>query len=221
MPTFLFMPEVEAVFEELRFGEGVLIEYNSLTHPDLLLYMLIQWAKKREYKVVVDDNLDTFYTFKTTLDLLGLNTRILEDILVIKTGGRKRVGNVIGQIPVNDVRVESTKYINLFSSTIEEGNVINPVLGLDRAFYIHSSKEEIMTLLGNAIAFKGDKRRIAFYFVNIDVLNKIHPAILSWLEELATTVIRIQGHLEKMKVIIIKSINRPLTGKEIVVSLKA
>jgi len=47
MPTFLFMPEVEAVFEELRFGEGVLIEYNSLTHPDLLLYMLIQWAKER------------------------------------------------------------------------------------------------------------------------------------------------------------------------------
>jgi len=83
MPTFLFMPEVEAVFEELRFGEGVLIEYNSLTHPDLLLYMLIQWAKKREYKVIVDDNLDTFYTFKTTLDLLGLDTRILEDILVV------------------------------------------------------------------------------------------------------------------------------------------
>ena len=83
MPTFLFMPEVEAVFEELRFGEGGLIEYNSLTHPDLLLYMLIQWAKKREYKVIVDDNLDTFYTFKTTLDLLGLDTRILEDILVV------------------------------------------------------------------------------------------------------------------------------------------
>jgi len=94
------------------------------------------------------------------------------------------------------------------------------VLGLDRAFYVHSSKEEIMTLLGNAIAFKGDKRRIAFYFVNIDVLNNIHPAILSWLEELATTVIRVQGYLEKMKVIIIKSINGPLTGKEIVVSLK-
>ncbi|RLF83476.1 hypothetical protein DRN44_00885 [Thermococci archaeon] len=40
-------------------------------------------GQKREYKVIVDDNLDTFYTFKTTLDLLGLDTRILEDILVV------------------------------------------------------------------------------------------------------------------------------------------
>ncbi|NJE25381.1 hypothetical protein E3E22_01790 [Thermococcus sp. MV5] len=209
--------DIEQVLNKLKFGESVLIEYNSLTHPEFWLFLLVQWAKKKGYKIVIDDNIDTLYSFKASLELLGLDTKVLEEALVIKTGGRKKVGNIIGEIPINDVRVESSKYVNFFVSAIGGGNVINPVLGLDRAFYIHSSKEEVMALIRNGILFKGDKRRIAFYFVNIDVLNNIHPAILSWLEELVTTIIRIQQSLKEMRALIVKSINHELNGEEVIV----
>jgi len=72
-----------------------------------------------------------------------------------------------------------------------------------------------MTFVNEILSFVGDERRIALYFINIDVLEGVTPRILPLLEETATTVIRVTKEGRDFTFTVIKSVNNEIDGMEI------
>ncbi|WP_457754230.1 DUF257 family protein [Thermococcus sp.] len=93
--------------------------------------------------------------------------------------------------------------------------VINPVVGFEKLLFLADSKRDVLTTLNSILLFVGDERRIAFYFINADVLEEVTPRILPLLEEIATTVIKITKNGRDYKFTVVKSINNEIDGVEI------
>lgn len=72
-----------------------------------------------------------------------------------------------------------------------------------------------MTTVNAVLAYTGDERRIAVYFINIDLLKGNNPYILPLLEEIATTVIKVTRENKSFKFSVVKSIRREIEGIEV------
>lgn len=69
-----------------------------------------------------------------------------------------------------------------------------------------------MSIVNEILSFTGDERRIAFYFINTDLLKTAAPEALPLLEELASMVIRVGMEGKCHKFSIVKSVNKELLG---------
>ncbi|USG99292.1 DUF257 domain-containing protein [Thermococcus argininiproducens] len=200
--------ETDIIWDSLKFGETVLLEHDSLTFPYKELAELIMWSKERRYTIVIEDILDTLYTYRSQMELAGMDPNILNDIKVLKTGGRLEVGEVITRFQVSDI-LSLTKEFEMnyesILSRIEHATV--PIVGVDKLFLLAESKMEILALVNTFTRYAGSKRRIAFYFINTAVLMHNLPYVVPLLEELASTVIKIYKDNEKTFEII-KSTNK-------------
>ncbi|NJE12197.1 DUF257 family protein [Thermococcus sp. LS2] len=205
--------DVGEIWNSLKFGETVLIEHDSHTSPALWVYYLIKWAKGKGYDVLVDDILDTLYVYRAHLKLAGLDTSILNDVKVIKLGGRLNVGQVVGHLHIKEPVIRESKYRALLDSLPRE-RVINPVLGFEKLFLLVESEREVFELVNSISSFIEDDRRIAFYFINTDLLKKM-PHVLSLLEELASTVVRVTKHGRSFSLKVVKSVNDEIDGVEV------
>ena len=92
------------------------------------------------------------------------------------------------------------------------GGVVNPVLGIGKLFLLAESKREVLSTVNGILSFLGNERRIAFYFINTDLLKTAAPEALPLLEELASTVIRVDVEGKSHKFSIVKSVNKELLG---------
>ncbi|ACS89585.1 DUF257 family protein [Thermococcus sibiricus] len=209
------MIRVRDILDNIQLGETVLIEYSSKVAPILFFSELVDWAKEKGYSAVVDDILDTLYLYKVQLELVGANMSFLNDLKVIKFGGRFNVGQIFGRLHIERPEIREQKYKEFFGPLLEEGKtVVNPVLGFEKIFLLQESKADILNLMNETLSFVGEKPRIALYFINSDVLESTAPEALPLFEELASTILKvdIEGKLYKFSVV--KSVNNNLLGLE-------
>ncbi|WP_456395784.1 DUF257 family protein [Thermococcus sp.] len=203
------------IWDSLKLGETVLVEHDSATSPVLGFYHLLKWARERNYPVLVDDVLDTLYLYVTHMKLAGFDTNILNGVRVIKEGGTLNVGRVVARIGINEASVRRSNYERVFGSLLRDRPVVNPVLGAEKLFMLTESAREMLTTLNVILSYTGDERRIAFFFINLDLINKTGTCILCLLEELATTVIRIVREGKCFRFSVVKSVNREIEGMEV------
>ena len=186
------MVTVREILDHIKPGETVLVEHSSRAKAIMLFYELVNWAKEKGYPVVVDDVLDTLYLYKAQLELARKDTSFLNEVKVIKAGGRLNVGQVVGRVKIDDPTVLEREYREIAHSLLREGEIaVNPALGLEKLFLATESARDVLVTLYNLIPFAGDKRRIAFYFINTDVVGYTLPVVLPLLEEGASTVIEV------------------------------
>ncbi|RLF83619.1 hypothetical protein DRN48_07590 [Thermococci archaeon] len=187
-----FIKNAPQLFEGVREGETVLIEYSPIINSAVILHELILWAKENEYQVVIDDTLDTLAIYKNKMDLKGLNSEVLNDIKVVKIGGTLDVGDVIGHLALKEPHIRVKEYLEVALPHLDsEKRIINPVLGFEKLLILSESSREVFTNLSMILSFVSTFRRTAFYFVNVDALEQAIPWALPLLEEIATTVVEL------------------------------
>lgn len=213
----MYEASFEDLWNSLKRGETVLIEHSPDSMSCKGFYSLIQWARNKDYPVVIDDILDTLYIYKVNIELADLDSSLLNDALVIKEGGRLEVGNVIGHITLKESAIQWREYERVARPLFESSQkpIINIVLGIEKLFMLADSKREIITSINNLLSWIGNKKRIAFYFVNIDLINTTEFGVLPLLEEVASTIIKIKKIGNETRAVITKSVNEKLNDLEI------
>ncbi|RLF84324.1 hypothetical protein DRN34_05910 [Thermococci archaeon] len=185
------MRNLLSILEDLKFGETVLVEYSSKAPVYLLFHELIKWSKENNYPVLVDDFLDTLHMYKVQMEIAGIDTSPLKDLNVIKMGGSIKIGNILGKISVTESAVLEGEYDKIFNK-LSEDKIINPVLGFDKLFILYNDRKDYLNAIYRMLKYLGNKKRIAFYFINVDLIKSTFPEILPIMEEIATAVISIE-----------------------------
>lgn len=207
----------EDLWNLLKPGETILIEYSARSTPFIVFYSLIQWAKNNDFEILIDDILDTLYAYKVQLSLAGIDLDLFSDVLVIKEGGRVEVGRIVGRMGLRDSAIYWSEYNKIMRPIFEKAKrlVINIILGIEKLFVLADSKREILNNINNILSWTGNTKRITFYFINTDLVNTLGIGVLPLLEELASTVINVDKNEGRVKLLITKSINNELDGLEI------
>lgn len=207
----------ENLWNLLKPGETILIEYSARSTPFIVFYSLIQWAKNNDFEILIDDILDTLYAYKVQLSLAGIDLDLFSDVLVIKESGRVEVGRIVGRMGLRDSAIYWSEYNKIMRPIFERAKrlVINIILGIEKLFVLADSKREILNNINNILSWTGNTKRITFYFINTDLVNTLGIGVLPLLEELASTVINVDKNEGRVKLLITKSINNELDGLEI------
>ncbi|ASJ13270.1 DUF257 family protein [Thermococcus thioreducens] len=200
-------------------GETVLVEYSSVSSPEILLYLICRGCTNAGRPVLIDDISDTFAEYVTRLELMGLDTDDLMEIPVIKIGGSREFGNVVGRVEVDKYSLDFKYYGKIYDKVVPEKVVCNPVLGIHKLF-VALERQDVIRLVRNISTFVGRKSRFALYFINRDVLEKRTPELLPLLEETASTVLQWEAERGKYRLRAVKAANDEILGSEVSMSFK-
>ncbi|MFA4646932.1 DUF257 family protein [Pyrococcus kukulkanii] len=198
--------DFEEFLSNFRLGETVLVEYSACSRPELLFYDIVTYSK---LPIVVDDLVDSLYEYYVRLKLAGINVGKLENIKVIKTGGSKNVGSVIGKLELGKYIMNVGEYAKVMDKA-GKPPFTNLVLGIHKLIFLGSMLEN-MKLLKMLSDYVGNESRVAFYFLNRDATEKFSPAILALMEEISTSVVLLEGET----IIVKKAINEDMLGERI------
>ncbi|WP_297093002.1 DUF257 family protein [Thermococcus sp.] len=210
---------IEPIILKIRPGETVLVEYSSVSSPEILLYLISRRFMKAGNPVLIDDISDTFVEYVTRLELMGLDTDDLVGIPVIKIGGSREFGNVVGRVEVDKYSLDFKYYGKIYDKVVPERVVCNPVLGIHKLF-VALERQEVIRLVRNISTFVGRKSRFALYFINRDVLEKKTPELLPLLEETASTVLQWEVDRGKYRLRTIKAANDEILGMAVSLNFK-
>ena len=205
------------ILDSILPGETVLLEYTPSYIPEFVLKALLDYSKERNISVIIDDNFDALYTIATHARFLGINLD-LEDVAVIKTGGREQVGNVVARVSFHpDAGVYIRNYEEASGRILEDTRhpAIDLVVGIENLFLFTRSPADSYQLILSIQRFLGNKWRKAFYLVNRDILESFPIAALAELERMATTVIEMTPYPDKARLKVKKSVNPHLMGREL------
>lgn len=206
--------EIVKFFSSLKPGETVVMEHDSSAVPSYALYLLLRWALEEGRKVLVDDFLDTLHVYKVQLELMGLDVSPLESASVIKIGGIIDVGNVVGRVSPRGGAILRKEYEKVYSGVISDEDVtINPVLGLEKALIFTEDRVELMETLAQVSRRLGDKRRIAIYFINRDILESVNPIAIPIIEFMSTTLVDVEKKGRVYTFEVLKSATPEIDGK--------
>ncbi|AFK22525.1 DUF257 family protein [Pyrococcus sp. ST04] len=208
------------LFDVPKFGETILITYPPSFVPEFVVLKLLQYAREKEIPVLIDDNFDALAVLITRLRLLGINLN-LGEAYVIKTGGKQRIGKVVGEIKrTSEPRVYLREYSKIFEEISKElGEYINIVLGIEALFKSMNSPLEIYLSLMEVQRFLGNTSRKAFYLVNKDVLETLPFPIKIELERIASSIAEIEPISTNAHVRILKTTAPDFIGREITVDI--
>lgn len=176
-------------------GETILVEYSPSTWPHIAFYFISKIALENGNYIIIDDILDTLYFYKIQLEMGGFNTDFLDDekVSVIKIGGHRKIGNVVSSIEfASDFYVHREMYRKSFSKVLEGGEFfVDIVLGFERRLLMTKTPYDRFLFLAHRAHYLGNKKRIAVYLVNVELLKEC-PMALSILEETSTSVVRLE-----------------------------
>ncbi|MBP1911254.1 DUF257 family protein [Thermococcus stetteri] len=194
-------------------GETVLIEYDTVSMPEVLFYLI--FINRENRPMLIDDVADTLCETLTKLEFIGFDISGFKEVPVIKIGGGSRkCGNVFGEVDVDRYSLDIGYYSRIFEKASLNGVVLNHVLGIHKLF-LSLERRGAIRLVKNIAMFEGDRRRIAFYFINRDVVETSYPELLLLLEETASTVLNWISDGEKFVLYVSKSANLGIMGKEL------
>jgi len=197
----------------LKLGETVLFERTGDEEITLDLYYTIEWARKAGFRVLIVDVLDSYPTLVAKAKLSGLDTASFQDLDVIKIGCGRRKGNVIACIrEVSEPVILIKKFTERYNSFLNAGTA-TIVVGVEKLFTIlDMSPIEAQTIISNVANYVGDTRRLGAYLVKRDLLPKNKEFLLKLLEDIATTVVRIEKRGCLTEFYVVKSLNKKLEG---------
>lgn len=189
-------------------GETVLLEYVPSYVPDFTLKFFVDYSRSTDIPLLIDDNFDTLHTLKTHLEKLGVEID-LRDVPVVKTGGKKRVGNVLATVRFHpDPRVYIREYeraLKPLLAKVQDKPFINLAVGVEHLFLLSGSVTDSYSIILTMQKFVGNTRRRAFYLINRGLLRGIRPGILHELERVATTIMDMEPMPTGVKIRILKS----------------
>lgn len=207
---------LERILDNLKWGETVLVEHSTYTPTSKLFHLILNWAKERGYLILIDDILDTLNVYKQHMKIAGLETKVLDESKVIKIRGIQKTGNIVGYISRSDIPVLNKRYQEIFENYFSRERVINCVLGYEKLLITSGSKEEVLhNLINQVMPFIGFEKRIAFYYIPTNVLEKAFPEALPLIESVSTTIIKLDKAGKNILFSIVKSIDNELDGIEI------
>ena len=203
------------IFSKMRAGETVLIEYPSISSPEILLYVMEKHCKQYDVPMIIDDIADTLPEFLARLELIGLPINEFSDVPVIKIGGHRSGGKVVGKVDIEKYSLDFQYYNPIYERVRPSKMVYNPVLGVYKLLLINSMGEYggSIRLLKNISKYVGNKTRIAFYFINRDVVQSKFPEFLSLFEEIATSVMQWERSGSTYRLKVTKSANNDILEK--------
>ncbi|AAL81464.1 hypothetical protein PFDSM3638_06680 [Pyrococcus furiosus DSM 3638] len=210
------------LMDSIRFGETALIEYSSSFIPEFALLKIAEYARAKNLPLIIDDNFDTFPLIITHLKVLGIREDILnsKNVYVIKTGGKKKVGNVIAHIKdVEEPRIYIQEYKKGLQQLSNIEKFINVVLGLEKLFMIMKNPLEVYLSIMDIQKYLGNKKRKAFYIMNVNLLNSINPLLKFEFERVASLIGEVRVVHSTAYVKILKCMNPRLVGNEITVDV--
>ncbi len=73
-----------------------------------------RYLGKGRYSLVIVDALDQPHVFKTHLELVGIDTSMIDNADVIKFGGVLKTGNVIGRIDLEGIYLSGKNTMMIF-----------------------------------------------------------------------------------------------------------
>ncbi|ALM75618.1 DUF257 family protein [Thermococcus barophilus] len=205
----------EFIFSKMRAGETVLIEYASVSSPEILLYVMERYCRQNGIPMIIDDIADTLPEFLTRLELIGLPVKGFDSIPVIKIGGHRESGEIVGRIDIEKYSLDFQYYNPIYEKVRPSKMTYNPVLGIHKLLLINSIKEYGggVRLLRNISRYVGNKTRIAFYFINKSLVQSKFPGFLYLFEEIATSVMQWERSGSTYKLKVIKSANDDILEK--------
>lgn len=201
------------IFDKLKPGEIVLVEYSSKDDPVLFTTEAAKWADAKKYQVLVTD-------FFNRVELCLKRTKLeipqceeLKKAKFIEIGYREiSEVNMVGFLRGDrDLSALVSEYRQIFDKMVSEKFTVVFLFGIERWNIIRNEEIQLLNVLAT---FLGDTHRIAFYIVNRDVLNATSPKALALLEELATTIIEFKKE-KRRKLVVTKALNRELEDHEV------
>ncbi|NJE61614.1 DUF257 family protein [Thermococcus sp. 21S7] len=178
--------------DKMLFGDVVLVENESPYGVALVTHLIAEYSRRKGVPLYINDVLDSLHVVKEHLNFLGINEDF-SDVSVIKTGGRKNVGNVIKRIGLD---TDATRYINhhkrLLHEIASEGKHIAITLGIERLFAFFGSRYEFYLMTWAIKEKLGEGNLLSFYVINKNIASNLNMNPIPELEEIATTVVRVQ-----------------------------
>lgn len=210
---------IEGVLSGLKPGETVLVEHDSVSSPELFLYLLSRWCASAEKPLLIDDFSDTFPEYVARLELMGLDVGPLMEVPVIKIGGRRKFGNVAGRVDLDKYSLDFGYYNRIYRNVVPGELVCNPVLGMHKLFVV-LERTALIRLVRNVSTFVGNRSRFALYFINRDVLERVTPELLPLLEEISSTVLMWEANGGEYRLRVVKAANDEILGSTVSLSFK-
>ncbi|WP_457750602.1 DUF257 family protein [Thermococcus sp.] len=192
---------MEGILDKFKGGESVLVEYNPLKRPELFFYEALSYFRAKNMPILIIDILDTLHIFKEHLKFTGIDLQ-LDDVCVLKEGGKVRIGRILGDVPANnDFSYHAAKYSKtvrpFFMKHREETKVIF-VLGIEKFVYPFQDDMQKMERYFETIErpLIAPKDKITFLFINKGVVN---PRVLRSMESDKPHVIEIDDEVRLIK----------------------
>ncbi|MCD6372847.1 MAG: DUF257 family protein [Thermococcus sp.] len=189
-------------------GELVLIEHTSLsTHPLAFHKIGEKYGWDRALLV---DIIDSSLPVLRWLRLSGINTP--QDVMRIKVGGVSNWGNVILEVdPHKDPGIFLSKFSRKIREVYSKNDfTVTILMNPERLIPLQNGNRHfILNISGMASVFLGNPKRVAFYFVNREMADKMYLALL---EEAFT---RVLVFTEKTRLTVLKSPEMEEEGGEI------
>lgn len=200
-------------------GETVLVEYEAYSSPEMFLALLQNYSVLRGRGLLVDDIVDTFSEYLTRLRLMGFDVEPFLSASVVKIGGVRKVGDVKGTLEVDKYRLDFKYYDVIYKNVTFDEAVINPVLGIYKLFGLFS-RHELMRVIRNIASFVGRESRIAFYFVNLDVVERLSPEMVPFLEEISSSILRWGREGRNYRLDVLKACDENIIGTSVVMEMR-
>jgi len=203
--------------DAVKLGETVLVEYSSPNYAlDFSTLVLKRYAEKRGYAFVVDDNLDTLSLIREHLRLFGIED-VFSDAIVIKTGGVVNVGRVVERIKLEREPAIYLKRHENASKKVQTqySKSINVVLGLEKLFAFVDDYLSFYEIISSIERFLGNRNRKAFYLFDTRMGGMLHLNPLPVLENIASTILRVDVREGRLVGRIHKSPNVEMMGWEV------
>ncbi|MBP1911943.1 DUF257 family protein [Thermococcus stetteri] len=177
---------------------------------------MVRWAKEKGHRVVIVDILDTLYLYYQHIKLHGKEEKILNDVTVVKIGGRFKVGNVVGRINITGPTIGERAFSEIYQDLVKDGNVVTIVLGLAKLMMLYSdSRKDILNIVNIILSYIGDERSKGFHFINSDLMKEVSPYIIPLIAELMTTVVKVERANGINVLKIMKSLNPNIASFEV------
>ncbi|MCO6040617.1 DUF257 family protein [Thermococcus alcaliphilus] len=200
------------ILNKLKPGEIVLVEYSSKDDPSLFFIETMKWAELRNYQVLITDLLNRIELCLKRVSMKNFQCEALKKANFIEIGYHELPEvNMIGFLRADrELPALFKAYRELFEEVVSKQFTVILVTGIERWILMRNEGIPFVNALST---FLGDTRRIAFYFVNRDVLSGNNREVLSLLEDLATTIIEFKKD-NKRKLVITKALNTDLEDYE-------
>ncbi|WP_258084027.1 DUF257 domain-containing protein [Thermococcus thermotolerans] len=202
----------------IRPGELVLVEYTSREPVYLLFQVITEYARSRGVPVIVVDILDGFHVMKSQLTFTGIDTSSLNEIPVLKVGGKIDTGKVLS-------RVKETAEIAVFKRQLMKGlKRIHEEFGEAPFIRIVVGTSELLQMLERDPAkmeefFAGIIRPLVGnpYSRGVVFINRkrVSRRGLKEVEEISTRVLETRVECGKLTIRVVKSIYFGEYGAEI------